>query len=95
MKIYSEDAEKAPRLERKTQAKETNQKVLAKEGRLKRFLDRTKQYKQNMTFQNNERKFNQQIEKEWAKTYEQPDAKEAKMFGAKCLNGKIIKKPNE
>ena len=40
---------------------EINQKVLAKEGRLKRYRQRVKQYRQNKTFQNNERKFYQQL----------------------------------
>ena len=39
------------------QLEEINQKVLAKEGRLKRYRQRVKQYRQNRTFQNNERKF--------------------------------------
>ena len=33
------------------------QKILAKEGRLKRYRDIVKQYKLNRTFLNNERKF--------------------------------------
>ena len=36
------------------QLDEINQKVLAKEGRLKRYRQRVKQYKQNRTFQNND-----------------------------------------
>ena len=44
------------------QLEEINQKVLAKEGRLKRYRQRVKQYKQNRTFQNNERKFYQHME---------------------------------
>ena len=39
------------------QLEEINQKVLANEGRLKRYRQRVKQYRQNRTFQNNERKF--------------------------------------
>ena len=39
------------------QLEELNQKVLAKEGRLKRYRQRVKQYRQNRTFENNERKF--------------------------------------
>ena len=38
-----------------------NQKVLAKEGRLKGYRQRVKQYRQNRIFQNNERKFYQQL----------------------------------
>ena len=48
---------------------------MAKEGRLITYQDRTKQYKQNWTFQNN-----QQVGGEWEKTYHLPDAKEAKTF---------------
>ena len=36
---------------------ETEQKVLAKEGRLKRYRQRVKQYRQNKTFKTNEKKF--------------------------------------
>ena len=43
------------------QLEEIQQKVLAKEGRLKRYRQRVKQYRQNRTFQNNERKFYQQL----------------------------------
>ena len=39
------------------QLEEINQKVPAKEGRLKRFRQSLKQYRQNRTFQNNEKKF--------------------------------------
>ena len=37
------------------QLEEINQKVLAKEGRLKRYRQRVKRYRQNRTFQNNEK----------------------------------------
>ena len=40
---------------------EIYQKVLAKEGRLKRYQQRVKQYRQIRIFQNNERKFYQQV----------------------------------
>ena len=46
MKISSDEAEKERQIERKVQLEETKQKVLVKEGRLKRYRDRTKQYKQ-------------------------------------------------
>ena len=39
------------------QLEEINQKLLAKEGKLKRYRQRLKQYRQNRVFQNNERKF--------------------------------------
>ena len=45
------------------QLEEINQKILVKRGRHKRYQDRVKQYKQNKTFQNNERKSNEQIGK--------------------------------
>ena len=59
---------KSTKLERKLQLEETNQKVLAKGGRLKRYRDRTKQYRHNRTFQNNERKFYPQVRVEWAES---------------------------
>ena len=43
------------------QLEEINQKVLAKEGRIKRYRQRVKQYWQNRTFQNNKRKLYQQL----------------------------------
>ena len=51
------------------QLEEINQKVLAKEGRLKRYRQRVKQCRQNRTFQNNERKFYQQLGGSDTKTY--------------------------
>ena len=62
------------------QLEERNQKILAKEGRLKIYQDRVKQYNQIRTFQNNERKFYQQLGGEPLNTYQQLDAKEAKQF---------------
>ena len=64
-KKYLDKTEKAWQLELKKKKKkkkkkmleETNQKILAKEGRLKRYQDKTKQYRQNRTFQNNEKIF--------------------------------------
>ena len=44
------------------QLEEINQKMLAKEGRLKGYRQRVKHYRQNWTFQNNERKFYQYLE---------------------------------
>ena len=40
------------------QLEEINQKVLAKEGRLKRYRQRLKQYRQNRTFQKKKKKGN-------------------------------------
>ena len=51
------------------QLEEINQKVLTKEGRLKRYLEKVKQYRQKRTFQNNERKFYQQVGWNDTKTY--------------------------
>ena len=70
------------------QLEEINQKVLAKEGRLKRYRQRVKQYRQNRTFQNNERKFYQQLGGSDTKTYQQPDAKETERFWAKIWEPK-------
>ena len=50
------------------QLEEINQKVLVKEGKLKRYRESVKQYKQNKRFQNNERKFYQQVGEDDAKT---------------------------
>ena len=77
MNIYSDETEKVQQKWR-VQLGETNKKVMAKEGWPKRYRYRTKQYKQNRTFQNNERKFYQQVGREWTKTYQLLDTKEAK-----------------
>ena len=53
--------EKATQEKITVQLEEINQKVLVKERRLKRYQQRVKQYTQNRTFQNNERKFDQQL----------------------------------
>ena len=39
----------------KNKTLEDQPKILAKDGRLKRYRDKTKQYRQNRTFQNNEK----------------------------------------
>ena len=70
--------EKATVVKMTIQLEKMNQKVLAKEGRLKRYRERVKEYRQNRTFQNNERKFYQVGG--GIKTYQQPDAREAKQF---------------
>ena len=56
---------------------------MAKEGRVKRYQQRVKQYRQNMTFQNNERKFDQKVEGDGTKTYQQLDARETEIFWTK------------
>ena len=58
-------------------------KIMAKEGRLKIYRDKTKQYRQRRTFLNKERKFNLKVEEEWAKSYQQPYANEANIFWSK------------
>ena len=73
------------------QLEEKKQKVPAKEGRLKRYRQRVKQYRQNRTFQNNERKFYQQLGGSDTKTYQQPDAKETERFWTKIGEKKITK----
>ena len=70
------------------QLEEINQKVLAKEGRLKRYRQRVKPYRQNRTFQNNERKFYQLLGGSDMKTYQQPDAKETELFWTKIWEPK-------
>ena len=60
-----------------------NQKVQTKEGKLKRYRQRVKQYRPNRTYQNNERKFYQQVGEDDTKTYQQPDAKETERFWTK------------
>ena len=67
---------------------EINQKVLTKEGRLKRYRQRVKQYKQNRIFPNNERKFYQQLGGGDTKTYQKPDAKETERFWTKIWEPK-------
>ena len=61
-----------------------NSKLLASEGRVKRYRDRIEQYRQNMTFKNNKRNFYQQEDGEC----QQQDAKEAKQFGSKIWERK-------
>ena len=80
--------EKATREKITVQLEEINQKVLAKEGRLKRCRQRVKQYRQNRTFQNNERKFYQQLGGHDTKTYLQPDSKETEWFWTKIWQPK-------
>ena len=84
MGIYWDEKRKATQqLKQIIQLKVINQKVLAEEGRLKRYWDRTKQYKENWTFQKNERKFEKQVRGEYIKTHQELDAKEAKQFRSK------------
>ena len=57
-------------------------------GRLKRYRQRVKQYRQNRTFQNNERKFYHQLGGDDNKTYQQPNAKETERFWTKLWQPK-------
>ena len=74
------------------QLEEINQKVLAKEGRLMRYRQRVKQYRQNRTFQNNERKFYQQLEGDGNKKYQKLDTRETQGFWTKIWQPKNITK---
>ena len=65
------------------------------EGRLKRYRDRTKQYKQNRTFQNNENKFYEQISGTKTNAVEHPDAIEAKVFWNNNWEKKEHNKPSK
>ena len=82
------------RMEKTTREKITVQleeiflKVLAKEARIKRYRQRIKQYTQNRTFQNNERKFYQKLGGHDTKTYQQLDAKATEQFWTKILQPK-------
>ena len=49
----------------------------------KRYRYRIKQYRKNKAFQNNERRFYQQVTGKCMKTYQQLDDKETKQVGAK------------
>ena len=74
------------------QLEEINQKLLAKEGRLKRYRKRVKQYRKSSTFQNNERKFSQQLGGDDTKAYQQPNTKETEQFWTKIWQLKNITK---
>ena len=65
-----------------------NQKTLVKERKLRRYQNMVKQYKQNRTFQNNEKKFtNKSVEKTLGKMYNRIQRKQ-NCFGARCENRK-------
>ena len=78
--------EKATR-EKIIQLEEINQKVLAKEGRLK-ISTKVKTIQTKQDFQNNERKFYQQLGGGDMKTYQQPDAKKTERFWTKIWQPK-------
>ena len=92
--IYRSRTQKTTR-ERIIQLEEINQKVLAKEGRLKRYQQTIKQYRQNRTYQNNERKFNQQLGGHDTKTTQQPDDKETEQIWTKIWQPKKHNKEAE
>ena len=86
--ICGKRMEKTTREKITVQLEEINQMVLAKKGRLKRYRQRVKQYRQNRTFQNNGRKFYQQLSRHDTKTYQQSDAKETEQFWTKIWQPK-------
>ena len=81
--------EKGTREKITIQQEKINQKVPAKERRLQKYRQRVKQYRQNRTFQNNERKLNQQLGEVNTKTYQQLDAKETERFWTEIWQPKI------
>ena len=87
-RICGKRMEKTTREKITVQLEEINQKVLAEEGRLKRYRQRVKQYRQNRTIQNNERKFYQQFGEHDTKTYQQPDPRETERFWTKIWQPK-------
>ena len=72
--------EKTTREKITVQLEEINQKVLAKERRLKRYRQGVKQYRQNRTFQLNERKFYQKLEEHDTKTYHNQTPEKTERF---------------
>ena len=86
--IYGKRMEKTTREKITVQLEEINQTILAKYGRLKRYRQRLKQYRQNRTFKNNERKFYRRLGGHVTKTYQQPDAKETEQFWTKIWQPK-------
>ena len=74
------------------QFEEINQKVQVKEGRLKRYRQMVKQYRQNRTFQNNERKFYQQLGGGERKHTKNRMQKKPNHFGRKYGNQRNITK---
>ena len=87
--------EKATQEKIKIQLEKINQKVLAKKGRSRRYRQRVKQYRQNRTFQNNKRKFYQQVGGDDTKTCQQPDARETEQFWTKIWQPREYNKKAE
>ena len=90
--IGKKTTKRQPQTSLKTQLEDINQKIFAKDGTLKRYRDKIKQYKQNRIFQSNEKKFYQQVSREYIKTNQQLDANETKQFWRKYGNGKTLQK---
>ena len=74
--------EKATQEKIAIQIEEINQTVLANERRLKKYRHRVKYYRQNRTFQNNERKF-YQVGGDETKIHQHTDARETERFWTK------------
>ena len=76
----------------KVQFVEISQKVLAKEGRLKRYRQMLKHYRQVRTFQNNEKKFYQHLGGNDTKHTNNRMQKKPSDFGLKYGNPRNITK---
>ena len=74
--------------------KETKQGILAKEGRLKRYQVRAKQYSQNRTFQSNEKKSTNKMGENRRTHIKNRVRERQEDFWAKYGSGKILKNPN-
>ena len=83
--IYRDKKGKATQEKITIQLEEINEKILAKQGRLKRYRQRLKQYRKNRNFENNKRKFYKQVGRDDAKTCQHPDTREAERFWSKTL----------
>ena len=77
--------EKATQEKITIQLEEINQKYTSERMKItnKRYRERVKQYRHNRTFQNNKRKFYEQVREDDSKIYLQPDAREAEQFWSK------------
>ena len=65
VKKYFNETEKAWQLKRKIKLEKNNQKILAKEGKSKRYRDKIKQYRQSRRIQDNEKKIDQKFGGKW------------------------------
>ena len=65
---------------RKRVKEELKQRVTAKTIQIKRYTDRIKQYRQNRMFQDNQRRFYDELDKEGTQSKTIPDAEESKKF---------------